>query len=65
MCGAPPINVRNYLRVRGEYTGIFGFAIPLAELPPRARRIHIVHGEPCIAFGNYLRVRGEYRVGKL
>ena len=30
---------RNYLRVRGEYSGIFSYQPQLQELPPRARRI--------------------------
>ena len=36
MSDAPP---RNYLRVRGEYSGIRQWACTQAELPPRARRI--------------------------
>ena len=30
----------NYLRVRGEYAGLFYKAMLSKELPPRARRIH-------------------------
>ena len=30
---------RNYLRVRGEYTGWIKAELQLSELPPRARRI--------------------------
>ena len=40
--GAPPISVRavrNYLRVRGEYSNLVEEAEGLLELPPRARRI--------------------------
>ena len=33
-------NSRNYLRVRGEYLGFRSRIVWLAELPPRARRIH-------------------------
>ena len=40
MSDAPP---RNYLRVRGEYSGIRQWACTQAELPPRARRI-LIHG---------------------
>ena len=35
----PPIIIRNYLRVRGEYVLYSGQAIGEAELPPRTRRI--------------------------
>ena len=32
-------NIRNYLRVRGEYLGMPRVGPGLPELPPRARRI--------------------------
>ena len=32
---------RNYLRVRGEYAMMLSVRIMIAELPPRARRIHL------------------------
>ena len=32
----------NYLRVRGEYLMMFSHAHLMPELPPRARRIHII-----------------------
>ena len=38
------IKNRNYLRVRGEYREIVQLTAKVGELPPRARRIHIVHG---------------------
>ena len=38
-CGQPPPAGRNYLRVRGEYRGVFPYFGEVAELPPRARRI--------------------------
>ena len=33
---------RNYLRVRGEYITITATEAPTWELPPRARRIHML-----------------------
>ena len=36
----PSTRIRNYLRVRGEYTHYRVFVYLPAELPPRARRIH-------------------------
>ena len=38
---------RNYLRVRGEYTGYRRVVHPELELPPRARRIHRPLAAPC------------------
>ena len=38
--GSPPPAVRNYLRVRGEYSPSLSSHSIQAELPPRARRIH-------------------------
>ena len=35
------IKPRNYLRVRGEYDRLHPSPVPTAELPPRARRIHL------------------------
>ena len=35
------ISSRNYLRVRGEYTGSTTGRLSTSELPPRARRIHL------------------------
>ena len=34
--------IGNYLRVRGEYGGACHLAFDESELPPRARRIHLV-----------------------
>ena len=38
---SPPAGVWNYLRVRGEYLAVFLSNLPIAELPPRARRIRV------------------------
>ena len=37
--GCPPGELRNYLRVRGEYVASCRSLVPARELPPRARRI--------------------------
>ena len=39
---APAHPHRNYLRVRGEYEGKFTVTVARLELPPRARRIHLL-----------------------
>ena len=48
MSDAPP---RNYLRVRGEYSGIRQWACTQAELPPRARRIRSPSGSRASSMG--------------
>ena len=40
--GRPEIPTRNYLRVRGEYVGTTHDPATETELPPRARRIHLL-----------------------
>ena len=42
---------RNYLRVRGEYSGTPGWGSAAEELPPRARRIPITHIIPAAPLG--------------
>ena len=42
IAGEPQINVRNYLRVRGEYSTITSLTCLITELPSRARRIPIL-----------------------
>ena len=44
-------NFGNYLRVRGEYSNCATIFNPLAELPPRARRIHFLVVDPCAGDG--------------
>ena len=41
----------NYLRVRGEYEHIGGLADLKLELPPRARRIHVLDALAAGTFG--------------
>ena len=51
---------RNYLRVRGEYVLSPRKQPHYQELPPRARRILLMHYLRTRTGVNYLRVRGEY-----
>ena len=37
----PGPSMGNYLRVRGEYSGVTASTSPMKELPPRARRIRL------------------------
>ena len=53
--------LRNYLRVRGEYSLTTTPTTCYAELPPRARRILSLRGSCAGQCRNYLRVRGEYQ----
>ena len=46
-----PLRPRNYLRVRGEYLAISLAAYTMLELPPRARRILPVRGQPVVTPG--------------
>ena len=41
-----PLLIRNYLRVRGEYSVLRSSPAVLLELPPRARRIHTLPKTP-------------------
>ena len=46
-----PRALRNYLRVRGEYSQTVGFWVSMVELPPRARRILCLYQLVRIFFG--------------
>ena len=59
-CRSASTSVRNYLRVRGEYTSFNMVQALVLELPPRARRIPTRRRISAGHSGNYLRVRGEY-----